>query len=330
MKDQGWSDKTVQAFLSNWAGSTWSTYESHIQKLHQFCLEADTDFPNVSSATIGDFLCVIADGSTRPKSILNSTLAAISSLFQALGKRNPVTEDLNKLVCGLIKGKTTAPMVRSKVLPVQSFTDLFMKWDSNWSLPLEKLRLKCITLLSLAIMLRPSDIAPHAKTINGDGSYAHIQLTTNQVSFKENGSCVIVLHGIKNDYHRDGFDVTVQPAKHAKVDPVRCLKCYIERTRNYRPRSNALFLGLRKPHEAISAKTVTRILEQAIILAGIKEEGYSAKSFRPTGATVAVEAGIDPDVVRRTGRWKSRETFKTHYVHSKPPPGMTDVILKQL
>ena len=330
LKSQGWSEKSIQAFLSNWASSTWCTYEKQIEKLYLFCLEADTEFPYISSSTLADFLCYVSESSNRPKSILSTALAAVTSMCQALGIKDPVTEDVSKLVSGLIKGKTFTPMVRSSVLPVEEFVKLFCKWESNWSLTLENLRLKCLTLLALAMMLRPSDVAPHAKVIQNDGEIRPLQLKTDQVSFNSDGSCVITLHGIKNDYHRDGFDVVVKPTSNAKLDPVRCLKCYIERTKYFRPKHNPLFLSLKQPFDAISAKTVTRILEKAIILAGLKESGFSAKSFRPTGATVAVQAGVDPDVVRRVGRWKSRETFETHYVHSQPPKEMTDVVLKQL
>ena len=52
-------------------------------------------------------------------------------------------------------------------------------------------------------------------------------------------------------------------------------------------------------------------------MAGLANQGFSAKSYRPTGATVAIEQGLDPDSVSK-GRWKSKETFEYHYVHAKP------------
>ena len=35
---------------------------------------------------------------------------------------------------------------------------------------------------------------------------------------------------------------------------------------------------------------------------------------------MAIEAGLDKDVVRTVGRWRSAET---HYVHAKPSKGFT-------
>ena len=46
------------------------------------------------------------------------------------------------------------------------------------------------------------------------------------------------------------------------------------------------------------------------------------------GATNAVEAGQNPDTIRKVGRWKSKETFENHYVHAKPSPSFTDSLFK--
>ena len=89
-----------------------------------------------------------------------------------------------------------------------------------------------------------------------------------------------------------------------------------------------MFITLKRPFKAISAQTVARILERAIVLAGLENQLYSAKSFRPMGATNAVESGLDPDVIMKVGRWKSCETFMTHYVHAKPVSSFTDSIFK--
>lgn len=53
------------------------------------------------------------------------------------------------LICALVKSGTSRPMQRSKVMPISSFPDLFLKWDDNNKLDLKALRLKAITLLAL-------------------------------------------------------------------------------------------------------------------------------------------------------------------------------------
>ena len=59
-------------------------------------------------------------------------------------------------------------------------------------------------------------------------------------------------------------------------------------------------------------------------MAGLHGHGFSAKSFRPTGATSAIDIGCDPKVVHRLGWWKTESVFFEHYVHSR-----TDVYYTQ-
>ena len=60
-------------------------------------------------------------------------------------------------------------------------------------------------------------------------------------------------------------------------------------------------------------------MEEAIRIEGMGNQGYSAKTFRPTGATAAIDSGKNPDIVMKTGRWKTASVFRDHHVHSHPP-----------
>ena len=327
LQKKGWSKNSIKAFLLKWATSTWISYNTIFGKLKQYCVDCDGSFPEVTSSTLASFLCDQAMASGRPKSGLNLTLAAVTALREATECKNPINAELTSLVTGLVKGCTSEPMVRSKVMPVEPFMKLFSSWNGNWCLALEDLCLKCITLLSLVMMLRPSDVAPHARVLGEEG-LEPLVLTTKQVRFLDDGGCVITLHGIKNDYHRDGFDIPVVPTKDPKLDPVKALKCYIERTRYLRSEKCPLFLALKSPFAAVSARTVARILEKSITLAGLGGLGYSAKCFQPTGATTAVKSGFDPVLVQKIGHWRNVETFENHYVHVNPPEQFSDTIFK--
>ena len=81
----------------------------------------------------------------------------------------------------------------------------------------------------------------------------------------------------------------------------------MDRTDKFRSIDGPVFLTLYKPY----ASTVAKILNDAIVLAGLSRDQFSAKSFRPTGATRAVEQNFDPDLVMQTGRWKTRSWWKT-------------------
>ena len=88
-----------------------------------------------------------------------------------------------------------------------------------------------------------------------------------------------------------------------------------------------MFLTLTKPYRALDASTVASSMNEVIQLAGLHKHGYSAKCFRPTGATVAIQKEKDPAGVMPTGRWKTQSVFSNHYVHAKTSASYTEGIL---
>ena len=62
---------------------------------------------------------------------------------------------------------------------------------------------------------------------------------------------------------------------------------------------------------------------QSMILARLT----TARSFSKTGASTAINKGVDPDLVMKLGRWKSPEVFFKHYVDWEQS-SLTDAILE--
>ena len=221
-------------------------------------------------------------------------------------------------------------MQRTGVIPIQQFRDLFVSWPDNESLTLKDLRMKCITLLALTAMLRPSDVAPQAQLFDPETfSVDRLAFSFRQVTFTPDGNLQIVFHGIKNDTDRKGFPVTISAGSCKKLDPVSCLLSYTNRTKIMRQAitDEPVFLSLTRPYRAIGSTTIASVLGYAIAAAGLGGQGYSAKSFRPTGATAAVNTGCDPKTAMQIGRWKTDSVFYTHYVHSTPAQDYTDRLL---
>lgn len=327
LQSKGWSHESAVRVQFCLAKGTIRSYNSVIARFAEYCSKKGCDFPPTGSATLADFLRFVSDKSSRPNSVLHTTIAALGHLYAIKGMRELVEcSEIKMLVTGLVKSGTVAPMVRSKVMPIQSFHDLFNGWPCNEDLDLKRLRLKAITLLALTLMLRPSDIAPNAVVI-GSEQVEQICFSTNQIEFLSD-SAKITFFGIKNDTNRTGFEVMLPRADDQTVDPVSVLECYIAKTENERPPGGAVFLSLRAPFGPLQAASVAKILEESICLAGLDGQGFSAKSFRPTGATSAIEQHMDPDIVRKLGRWKNSEVFYAHYVHAQTPDDYTSNLLK--
>ena len=334
LRRQGWGERAVAQAPLCYASSTLNCYNRYITKFHDYCVERGVTFPNAGEHILADFLCLLADRSDRPRSVLRSTTAALGAFFFSIDVKNPLQSyHLTKLQSALVKSGSIVPMTKSKVMPVQPFYDLFSSWGDNELLSIKCLRLKCISLLALTFMLRPSDIAPKGLLFDPESeSYEHFMLCTDQIVFEQDGRLTIKFLGIKNDTSREGFEATIPPSSDDIVDPVKTLSVYMQRTNDVRrcqgnPPRKPVFLGLTRPHSAIRASTVGNILAEAISRAGLQNQGYSAKSFRPTGATRSVAAGIMPELIMQVGRWKTKEVFFNNYVHKVIPSTFSDVIL---
>ncbi len=329
LRSKGWPDRAVVQFPLCWAKSTLYSYNSVLNKLCVFCTNHGHEFPPVEEGVLAGFMCELSDSSTKPRSLLNTASAAISALYQAIGFSDlSQSISIKKLSSALVKSGSSQPMKCSTVMPVEDFRQLFFGLGDNKLLSIKDLRMKVVCLLSLSLMLRPSDIAP--KSVFFDASTQKqlpIVLKVSDIQFCEDGSASVTLFGIKNDIHRSGFTVELQKHSNAVLDPVQALKTYIQRTERQRPPERPVFLSLTSPYHAISAATVASILEDSISRAGLSGRGFSAKSFRPTGASVAIEKGLDPKVVQSVGRWKSTEVFYAHYVHCRIPQDFVDKLV---
>ena len=233
----------------------------------------------------------------RLKSIIKTTSVAISNFYSAIKAPNPMNEDIRKLMTGLTKSQMLLPMKRLAVMPQQPFMQMFMNGENNELLSLEDLKLKCLVLLAPCLMLRSSDVAPRAMVFQGDVPTS-LQFTTDQIEFLPNGSAAIYLHSIKNYANCNGFQVFLCPSGNSKVCPVDTLRCYSDRTAVLNPKEPCpVFVVLVKPFAALSSNSVAVILNKAIDKAALGGLGYSAKKFRPTGATAAIENNLQADTV---------------------------------
>ena len=324
----GWSPDTSKYMKFCWAESTLHNYNRMIYRFKVFCDSLGVPFPPRRNSVLADYMCELARNSDRPRGILNNSLAAITNLYRALDMPNPCDDTICNLQSALVKSQTSVARKRVNILPVEPFETLFRKWGDNTGLSTKQLRLKCVTLLAFAFMLRPSDIAPKGLHVQSENETVRMQFKRNQVKFPDEGGVTLTFLGTKNDSTRDGFCVTIPSASDPIIDPAQTLISYMKRTEKVAPHENSpVFVSLKKPYKGVNAQTVAKVLEKSIELAGLDKQLYSAKCFRPTGATRAVESGLDPDKVRRIGRWKTSSVFFEHYVHDRTPASFTDTVL---
>ena len=312
----------------HWASTTLKSYNSVIKQLFIACKKQCITFPPDSTSDMAEILLLRASRSARPESIVKTTLACTGALLRGLGKVDVTQSELIvSLKSALIKSGTKLPMVHSNVMPVYKFFDLFTSWEDNDMLTVKLLRMKCIALLSLCLMLRPSDLAPNSYVFENDECFPN-EFSVDMLEDLSDRGFKLTLFGIKNDSDRTGFVVHLPTGSVPKLDPCEALRCYLQRTSCCRSEGcKGVFITLQRPFRALGSSAIAKELNTVIKLAGLDRNKYSAKSFRPTGATVAVEAGLNHEEIRNLGRWKSPAVFYKHYVMADTNSCYTDDVL---
>jgi hypothetical protein len=187
MLRKGWSSRAAhQATYSALAASTTSSYDVYVRKLQQFCARNQFDFPPTVSGVLAEFFCELCDSSNKPRRVLNMASAAIKNFYKVRDLNCDLIfdADIDKLIKGLVKSGTTVPMARSSAMPASCFSSLFLGWPENSQLSIKDLRLKCLTLMALTLMLRPSDVAPRGMYFHPDtGMESSLIFSTDCLEF---------------------------------------------------------------------------------------------------------------------------------------------------
>lgn len=314
MNTLGWSEKAVDYYQSFLAPSTLNVYNKYVKMFYEFCVRNSGGFPPPDSertAIIAEFMCYKAESSERPESMLTTILAALAQLFGS-HEPNPIPKCLQNLRLALVKRCTTRAKGRTPIMPVQPLMRLVESWGPNNVISLSKLRQKTLALLALCAMCRPSDLL----------------LNRKDIVFNDDGSATMTFFAIKNDRNRKGFEVRLTPSTNTLVDPIACLKEYLSQTkRHVTDHGDPVFITLQPPFKALSAASIAASLRQTIQEAGLGNDKFTARCFRPSGATAAVRMGNDPEVTRQIGRWKSQDVFYDTYVYPMPSKSFTDTML---
>jgi hypothetical protein len=132
--------------------------------------------------------------------------------------------------------------------------------------------------------------------------------------------------------HIKGLTKTKRPAKQFlsftihcfefdKLDVVRCLRHYLERTQAWRKdktREKQLLLGLVGAHKPVASCTISRWVENFLALAGIDTEVFKAHSTRGASTSKAARVGLSLEIIIKKANWSNVKTFHRFYHRDVP------------
>ena len=163
---------------------------------------------------IAYFLCAVADGASRPESMLKNSRAFIGHMYAALGLSNPIGSDMHQRISRLVKSGTKVPLKRTKVISCKPFEDLFIFWGPNSPLSTSQLRQKAVTLLALVYMARLSDLPPppaRSLTLSLVAQQL-VSFMVDMVNYHDDGDLTRTLFATKNEANRSGFEIRTPSA----------------------------------------------------------------------------------------------------------------------
>jgi hypothetical protein len=174
--------------------------------------------------------------------------------------------------------------------------------NDNETLSDKDLTMKLTTLLALTTAARAHELRAIDPTLiedYGDKLVLHIKgLTKTKRQSKK------------------GLSFEIPKYEVGKLDAVRCMAHYLERTKSWRKdksRESQLFLSLVGTHKPVSVCTVSRWMKDFLALAGIDTEIFKAHSARGASTSKAAKKGMALETIVQKANWSNVRTFQRFY-----------------
>ena len=300
---EGFSEDITKILQSATRASTHKTYQSAWGLWHSWCAKRKV---NPISATLNDVLLFLTDRFNNRAAYrsVNVARSAISSCHPKIDDY-PVGQPL--LVLQLLKGMLNMrpPKPRyTHTWDVHLVTKYLDCLGETKLLPLKLLSIKLAMLFALSCPERASSLAKL--------DLQHCRVTPEGLSFtlvspRKRGS---------PDQLPRAFFASFP--HNERLCPVGTLRHYLKATRNLRPvfpssKPDPLFVSYVKPHNPITAPTLSRWLRTVLKNAGIDTNIFKAHSVRGASTTAAVNSNVPLDDVMKMADWSCVSTFQKFY-----------------
>ena len=206
------------------------------------------------------------------------------------------------LVIRLLKGiyNSKPPAAKYKETWDVNSVLIYLRDLPDSSLPILLLSHKLSTLLALSTLFRTSELA---------------SIDLKSIRFQPNSVSFSLLRPRKAQKSGPLQSVCLNGFSDPSIDPVRCLKRYIDLTAEWRNSDNDahLFIGSVRPHRPVTPSTVSGWIKSQLKAAGVDVEKFSAHSTRGAGASKAINSGVPMSAVLNAGHWAAESTFTRFY-----------------
>ena len=273
------------------------------------------DESSPSAVNLINFLQYEFETNKKQYRTLNTYRSAVSTTLGTcpiLGR--PVGQD--PLVCRFMRGihRLRPPKVKLfpgwEIVPVLNY---LKSWGPAKQLSLKKLLMKTAFLVAVVNFKRPADLA-NMQVVEG-----YWQL--NMRGF----TCQPLGYG-KTEAHNPTPPIRIEPfLEDPGLCPVYHLVRLEKRLKYLRRESETRFwLAARRPHQAVTVKTISRWLVE--VIRGSGALGGMAKEVRSVGASTAVQASLDMKQIMKAADWQRLTTLQRHYFKPQTIQSLSSIL----
>ena len=317
LEKAGFSKESAKRVCAAKRSSTQSLYNSRWNTWMDWCLEREMDPIDPSVTTMADFLIFLFEEKKLLPASIKGYRSAIASTLKHLSS---VDFSCHPVLSDIIRSMELEKPVISRVVP---HWDLSLVLDSLKKSPFEPMSscsLKCLTqktvfLIALASGRRRSEL--HA-----------LSATPGSVKFSANKSSV-ELHFFPGFLAKNqlpsvagvSLEIPALPGSGPDITlcPVRALRIYMRRTKEFRRNRKRLFLSYVQAYDKeISASSISRWKVDTVKFSyedsGSSSRKICAHELRALSASFAWLNRVPLDSVLRAGYWRSENSFIRCYL----------------
>lgn len=292
--------------MGSWSLATAKLYDRFILKWKKYTDDHGIDVYSTRIVHVANFLAFLFSEGLSYSSI-NSARSALSAFMPlidgvAVGS-HPV---ISRLMKGVFQFRPVLPKY-SETWDVGVVLKFLSSLPHSEELPFKFLTYRLVMLLCI---------------LTGQRGHALHLLKVTDIRLNPLYSRCVITYSDKHKTTRPGFHTKPSEICAYPHDRKLCLVDHIRRylylTASLR-KDDKLFIGLIKPHNAISRSTFSRWVKDTLALAGIDTVKFSAHSTRAASTSAAAKGGTPMELILKAAAWSSESTFQRFY--NKPLTG---------
>ena len=295
---QGFSERAIDIMCASWTKGSTNQYQYYLKRWFNFCFREEINPVSAASKEVLQFLTFLFDNG-EGYSAINTARSALSTIIEdthgvPIGRATAV----RRFMKGVFKLRPTLPRY-NYIWDVNIVLDYLKFFYPNEDLPLSHLTLKLTMLLALTT-------AQRVQTLK----------VLNISDFQIYGDLVIIpIKEILKQMTASNNKLTLK-LKVFEEEPslcvVKCLKCYLDRTKGLRSSGNLLISYL-KPYKAVSKQTISRWIKKVMYEAGIDTNVFKSHSTRAAACSKLKNDSVPVEEILKTAGWSNDNCFRKFY-----------------